>query len=88
MIYFGNQGLTHCAGDHFTLRDLAFSSLQGQTFFYHCTQTGSHAYLSRFVWVPDALLPSVKSPECEAEHTVSASAEIKNTWGLSPPSQV
>jgi len=31
-------------------------------------------------WVPGALSPEVKRPECEADHSPSSSFEVKNAW--------
>jgi hypothetical protein len=31
-------------------------------------------------WVPGALSPGVKRPECEADHLPSTSADVKKTW--------
>jgi hypothetical protein len=60
---------------------------QGQTFCLHCVQTGSGAQPQPLRLVPAFLSPEVKRPGRESNHSPSSSAETKNPWSCTSPSQ-
>jgi hypothetical protein len=39
---------------------------------------------SRIKWIPRALSPGIKLPECEAHHSLPSSIEINNVGGIPP----
>jgi len=55
--------------------------------FHHRVQKGYGAHPASYLMGTGVLIPAVKQPEREADHSPTSSANVRNSWGYTSNSQ-